>query len=348
MRRKTRKIFVGDVAVGGDSPISIQSMTNTKTSNVEATAQQILDLEAAGCDIIRFAVNSKEDAMAIPEIKKLIHIPTIADIQYKYELALYAIEYGIDGLRINPGNIGEKWKVKEIVDAAKKANLSIRVGVNSGSVHQEYIDKYHGVNVDSLCYSALDEVEVLESLDFKDIKVSIKSSDVNQSIDANRKFASMTDYPLHLGITEAGNKEQGLIKSAAGLGSLLHDGIGDTIRFSLTDDPVKEIEGAKILLRTLGLRREGVELISCPTCARTNIDLIPLVNEAQERFKREKRPFKIAIMGCPVNGPGEAKEADFGISGGNGKGIIFKEGKIIRTVDEEKLLDALIEEMNRE
>lgn len=347
MRRKTRQIFVGDVAIGGDAPISIQSMTNTKTSDLEATVKQILALEEAGCDIVRFAINSEEDAKVIPEIKKQIHIPTIADIQFNYQLALYAIQYGVDGLRINPGNIGKKWKVKEIVDSAKEAGISIRVGVNSGSVHQKYIEKYHGVNVDSLCYSALDEVKILESLGFSDIKVSIKSSDVNQSIEVNRKFASMTDYPLHLGITEAGNKEQGLIKSSVGIGSLLHDGIGDTIRISLTDDPCREVEAGKILLRTLGLRKEGIEIISCPTCARTDIDLIPLVNEAQEAFKNYKKPLKIAIMGCPVNGPGEAREADFGISGGKGKGIIFSKGKIIRTVEEENLLKALFEEIER-
>lgn len=348
MRKKTRQIFLGDLAIGGDAPISIQSMTNTDTKDVEKTVEQILKLEEAGCDLIRFAVNTKEDALAIPKIKDKIHIPTIADIQFNHQLALYALENGIDGLRINPGNIGETWKVKEVVNLAKAQSVPIRIGVNSGSVHQKYIDKFHGVNVDSLCYSALDEVKTLEDMGFYDIKVSIKSSDVSVNIEANRKFSALCDCPLHLGVTEAGNMDQGLIKSAVGIGSLLHDGIGDTIRISLTDDPVKEVEAAKILLRTLGLRREGVEIVSCPTCARTTIDLISLVNKAKERLAKEKRPLKIAIMGCPVNGPGESREADYGISGAGGKGYIFKKGEILKIVEEDQLLDALMEQIDRD
>lgn len=344
-RNYTRVIKVGDVLIGGTNPISIQSMCNTQTKDIESTVRQILEMEKYGLDIIRFAVNDLEDAEAIPKIKARINTPTIADIQYDYRLALMAVENGIDGLRINPGNIGARWKVEEVANACKEKGISIRIGVNAGSLHQEFLDKFGGVNENSIVESALEEINVLESMNFKDIKVSLKASNVNLTLDANRKFAKVSDIPLHLGITEAGPGMQGIIKSSVGIGTLLSEGIGDTIRVSLTEDPVMEVKAGKEILKSLGLRTDGIELISCPTCARTKVNLFEIVEKAQKRFETMNKNLKVAIMGCPVNGPGEAREADIGIAGGNGEGLIFKKGKIIRKVKEEDLLNELIKEM---
>lgn len=344
-RNNTRVIKVGDVLIGGTNPISIQSMCNTQTKDVVSTVRQILEMEKYGLDIIRFAVNDLEDAEAIPKIKEGINTPTIADVQYDYRLALMAVENGIDGLRINPGNIGARWKVEEVANACKEQGISIRIGVNAGSLHQEFLDKFGGVNENSIVESALEEINVLESMNFKDIKVSLKASNVNLTLDANRKFAKVSDIPLHLGVTEAGPGMQGIIKSSVGIGTLLSEGIGDTIRVSLTEDPVMEVKAGKEILKSLGLRADGIELISCPTCARTKVNLFEIVEEAQKRFETMNKNFKVAIMGCPVNGPGEAREADIGIAGGKGEGLIFKKGKIIRKVKEEDLLNELIKEM---
>ena len=344
-RNNTRVIKVGDVLIGGTNPISIQSMCNTQTKDVECTVRQILEMEKYGLDIIRFAVNDLDDAEAIPKIKSRINTPTIADVQYDYRLALMAVENGIDGLRINPGNIGARWKVEEVANACKEQGISIRIGVNAGSLHQEFLDKFGGVNENSIVESALEEINVLESMNFKDIKVSLKASNVNLTLDANRKFAKVSDIPLHLGVTEAGPGMQGIIKSSVGIGTLLSEGIGDTIRVSLTEDPVMEVKAGKEILKSLGLRTDGIELISCPTCARTKVNLFEIVEEAQKRFETMNKNFKVAIMGCPVNGPGEAREADIGIAGGKGEGLIFKKGKIVRKVKEEDLLNELIKEM---
>lgn len=346
-RKKTKTIMVGNVPVGGSAKVTLQSMTNTITSDIDATVAQILAFEEAGCDISRSAINTLEDAQAIPEIKRRTNIPFVADIQFDYRLALYAIEYGCDCLRINPGNVGGKDKLELIVNACKEKNIPIRVGVNSGSVHADMIEKYHGVNVESLVYSALDEIKMIEDMGFYDMKVSIKSSDVRTMIDAYTLFSSLSDYPLHLGVTEAGPAFQGTIKSSVGIGTLLANGIGDTIRVSITGDPVQEVEIGKEILKSLGLRRDGIDLVSCPTCARTKIDLIGIVEEAQARLKNMKKNVKVAIMGCPVNGPGEAREADIGIAGNIGAGVIFKKGKVIRQVKEDELLDALIEEIEK-
>lgn len=347
-RKKTRQIKVGNIYIGGDAPITVQSMTNTITKDVDKTVEQILRLEDAGCDIIRFAVNDLDDAKSIPLIKNKINIPTIADIQYDYKLAVLAAENGIDGLRINPGNIGERWKVEEVVKACKAHNISIRVGVNSGSVKKEFLEKYHGVNKDSICYSALEEIEILESMNFNDIKVSLKASDVNLSIDSYTRFSELSDYPLHLGITEAGPSYTGTIKSSVGIGTLLARGIGDTIRVSLTADPVEEVKVGREILKSLGLYTKGIDIVSCPTCARTKINLLDIVEKAQRRLDLIKdKDLKVALMGCAVNGPGEAREADIGIAGGDGEGIIFKKGVIIKKVREEDLLDELFKEIEK-
>ena len=343
--KKTRKVYVGDVAIGGGSPISIQSMTTKETKNIKEVVKQINDFEKAGCDISRSAINSLEDARAISEIKKKTNLPFVADIQFDYKLALAAVENGCDCLRINPGNIGGSDKVKILVEKCKEKNIPIRIGVNSGSVHKDMIEKYHGVNVDSLVYSALDEVKVLEDLDFHDIVISIKSSDVNTMIDVNRKISSLCDYPLHLGVTEAGPLYQALVKSSIGMGSLLKDGIGDTIRVSITGDPLQEVKAAKTILKSLGLRRDGVDLVSCTTCSRTSVNLDEIVNEASERLDKLNLNLKVAIMGCPVNGPGEAKEADYGIACAKGYGFLFKKGITIKKVKQEEIVDSLIEEI---
>lgn len=345
MRRETRVIKVGNKLIGGDNPISIQSMTNTITKDTKATIEQVIGLENAGCDIIRMAISDNEDAEAITLIKKNINIPIIADIQYDYKLALESIKYGVDGLRINPGNIGSLDKVKLIVDACKEKQISIRIGVNSGSIKKEYLERYNGVNENSMVESALEQIRLLEELDFHDIKISLKASNVNLSIKSYKKMSEIRNYPLHLGITEAGPGMKGTVKSSVGIGALLYMGIGDTIRVSLTDDPVEEVRVAREILKSLGLLEGGLELISCPTCGRTKIDLINIVKEAEKRLDGINKNIKVAIMGCPVNGPGEAKEADIGIAGGNGEGLIFIKGEIVKKVKEEELLDELVNEI---
>lgn len=347
MRKLTRVIKVGDKLIGGNNPITIQSMTNTKTSDVKATIKQIKVLENAGCDIIRMAISDNEDIEAIKTIKENINIPIIADIQYDYKLALASIKQGVDGLRINPGNIGSKDKIKLIVDACKREKISIRIGVNSGSIKKEFLDKYNGVNEDSMVESALEQIRLLEELNFTDIKISLKASNVNLSIKAYLKMSKRRDYPLHLGITEAGPGMKGTVKSSVGIGSLLSMGIGDTIRVSLTDDPIEEIRVGREILKSLGLLDSGLELISCPTCGRTKIDLINIVKEAEEKLDGIDKKLKVAIMGCPVNGPGEAREADIGIAGGNGEGLIFIKGEIVKKVKEENLLEELVAEIKK-
>lgn len=346
-RKLTRKIKVGDIFIGGDSPISVQSMTNTKTKDISATINQMMQLQDAGCDIIRSAVSSVEDAKAIKEIKKEIRMPIIADIQFDYKLALESIKYGVDGLRINPGNIGSRDRVKEVVNACKDAGISIRIGVNSGSIKREHIDLYGGVNEESMVQSALEQIRLLESMNFNDIKISLKASNVPLTIKAYRRMSELVDYPLHLGVTEAGTPWRGTIKSSVGMGALLAMGIGDTIRVSLTGDPVEEVKVGREMLKSLGLLQDGLELISCPTCSRTNIDLIKIAEEAEKRLEHIKKPIKVAIMGCAVNGPGEAREADIGIAGGMGEGLIFKKGKIVKKVKEEDLLEELLKEIEK-
>lgn len=346
-RKKTRVIKVGNVLIGGDNPISVQSMTNTLTKDVVSTVNQIKNLENAGCDIIRSAITDLEDAKAINEIKKEIHIPIIADIQYDYKLALESIKYGIDGLRLNPGNIGSLERVREVVKACKERNISIRVGVNAGSLKKEFLEKYNGVNEDSMVYSALEQIRLLEDMDFYDIKISLKASNVPLTIKAYEKMSNMVDYPLHLGITEAGPIWRGTVKSSVGIGALLSMGIGDTIRISLTGDPVEEVRVGREILKSLNLLNEGLEIISCPTCGRTNINLINIVEEAEKRLEGINKHIKVAIMGCAVNGPGEAKEADIGIAGGKGEGLIFRKGEIIKKVKEENLLDELLKEIEK-
>lgn len=347
MRSHTKQIHVGPVAVGGDAPITVQSMTNTDTKDVKATVAQILALEEAGCDLSRSAVNSLEDAKAIVAIKEQTHIPFIADIQFDYRLALYAVEYGCDCLRINPGNIGDEDRVEQVVRACKAKNIPIRIGVNSGSVHQQMIEKYHGVNVESLVYSALEEIRLVERFGYDQMKVSIKSSDVQTMVEANELFSSLSDYPLHLGVTEAGPLFTSSVKSSIGIGSLLLRGIGDTIRVSITGNPVDEVRVGSEILKSLGLRQSGIDLVSCPTCARTKVDLVGLVSRAEKEMTHLHKNLRIAIMGCPVNGPGEAKEADLGIACSKGSGVIFKKGKVLRQVPEEQLLDALLQEIEK-
>ncbi|HMM69921.1 MAG TPA: flavodoxin-dependent (E)-4-hydroxy-3-methylbut-2-enyl-diphosphate synthase [Gudongella oleilytica] len=344
-RHNTRVIKVGSVMIGGKNPVSVQSMTNTPTSDTSATIEQIRKLELAGCDIVRVAVSSKDDAESIKKIKAATIIPMIADIQFDYKLALMAITSGIDGLRINPGNIGSESRVREVVKACKSEGLSIRIGVNSGSISKATLDRYNGVNEKSMVESALEQIKLLESMDFQDIKISLKASSVPLTIKSYLRMSELCDYPLHLGITEAGTPWRGTIKSSVGIGALLAMGVGDTIRVSLTGDPVEEVRVGKEILKSLGLLSEGLELISCPTCSRTHIDLISIAEEAERRLEAHKKPIKVAIMGCAVNGPGEAREADIGIAGGNGEGLIFKKGKIIRKVPEKDLLEELMKEI---
>ncbi|KRQ86984.1 4-hydroxy-3-methylbut-2-en-1-yl diphosphate synthase [Caloramator mitchellensis] len=345
-KRNTRKIKVGNIFVGGDSPVTIQSMTNTKTYDVKSTVKQIKELENAGCDIIRVAVPDIESAEAIKHIKKQIGIPIVADIHFDYQLAIKAIENGADKIRINPGNIGGESKILEVVNAAKYYNIPIRVGVNSGSLEKELLEKYKRPTSEALVESALKNVNLLEKFGFEDIIISVKSSNVLENIETYRLLSSRTNYPLHLGLTEAGTILSGTIKSSIGIGVLLLEGIGDTIRVSLTDEPLNEIKVAKEILKTVGLRN-GIEIISCPTCGRTSIDLIKLAQEANLRLSKVDKPIKVAIMGCAVNGPGEAREADIGIAAGIGEGLIFKKGQIIKKVKEDELLDSLIEEINK-
>lgn len=347
MREHTKVVQIGNKVIGGGNPILIQSMTNTKTEDTEATIAQILKLEQAGCDIIRSTANNEAAAKAFSEIKKYIHIPIVADIHFDYRLAIMAIENGADKIRINPGNIGGMDKIKAVVEAAKAYHVPIRVGVNSGSLEKELVEKYHGVTAEGIVESALDKVRILEELDFNDIVVSIKSSDVLMCVKAHELIEKQSDYPLHVGITEAGTIMRGNIKSAVGLGIILNQGIGDTIRVSLTGDPVNEIVSAKMILKTLGLRKGGIEVVSCPTCGRTSIDLIGLANQVENLVTDyEHLDIKVAVMGCVVNGPGEAKEADLGIAGGNGEGLLIKHGEIVKKIPEDDLLAALKEELD--
>lgn len=344
-KRNTREVKIGDRIIGGNHPILIQSMTNTKTQDVEATVSQIKALTAAGCEIIRCAVPNMEAAEAIREIKKQISIPLVADIHFDYRLAIAAMENGADKIRINPGNIGSNERVRMVVDVAKERNIPIRVGVNSGSLEKELVEKYHGVTAEGLVESALQKVALIEDMGYENLVISIKSSDVLMCVKAHELIATKTNHPLHVGITEAGTLMSGNIKSAIGLGLILHQGIGDTIRVSLTGSPLEEIKSAKLILRTLGLRKGGVEVVSCPTCGRTQIDLIRLANQVEDMVADIPLDIKVAVMGCVVNGPGEAKEADIGIAGGCGEGLLIKGGEIIRKLPEDELLPALREEL---
>ncbi|MBE6081717.1 MAG: flavodoxin-dependent (E)-4-hydroxy-3-methylbut-2-enyl-diphosphate synthase [Tissierellaceae bacterium] len=346
-RRKTRKIFLGKVPIGGGSPITVQSMTNTKTNDVEKTVNQIHQLEEAGCDIVRVAVPDLDSCNAIKEIKKRINIPLVADVHFDYKLAIGSVENGADGLRINPGNIGSRERVREVVKACKERNIPIRIGVNSGSVKKEYLEKYNGVNEYSIVYSALEHVRILEDMNFNNMKISLKASDIALTVKSYMKMAEYVDYPFHIGITEAGTPWRGTIKSAVGIGALLFMGLGDTIRVSLTGDPVEEVKVGKEILNSLGLSNDSLEIISCPTCGRTQIDLIQIANEVERRTKNIKKHIKIAVMGCAVNGPGEAREADIGIAGGKGSGLIFKKGEIIKKVKEEELVNEFMKEIEK-
>lgn len=344
-RDHTKVIRIGDRVIGGGNPILIQSMTNTKTEDVRATVAQIKRLEAAGCEIIRCAVPTMEAAKAFSEIKKEISIPLVADIHFDYRLAIAAIEHGADKIRINPGNIGSKERLKAVVDAAKERSIPIRVGVNSGSLEKEIVERDHGVTAEGIVESALDKVHMIEDAGYDQIVISIKSSDVLMCAKAHEQMAQKTSYPLHVGITEAGTLLAGNIKSAVGLGIILSQGIGDTIRVSLTGDPLEEVKSAKLILRTLGLRTGGIEVVSCPTCGRTQIDLIGLANQVEDMVADIPLNLKVAVMGCVVNGPGEAKEADIGIAGGKGEGLLIKKGQVIRKIPEDQLLSALREEL---
>ena len=344
-REHTKVVQIGNKKIGGGNPILIQSMTNTRTEDVKATVEQIKRLEAAGCDIIRSTVPTLEAAQAIKEIKKEISIPLVADIHFDYKMAIAAIENGADKIRINPGNIGSHEKVKEVVKAAKERNVPIRVGVNSGSLEKNLVEKYGGVTAEGIVESALDKVKLIEDMGYDHLVISIKSSDVLMCVKAHEILAEKTNHPLHVGITESGTIISGNIKSAMGLGLILNQGIGDTIRVSLTGDPEEEIKSAKIILRTLGLRKGGIEIVSCPTCGRTKIDLIGLANQVENMVEDIPLDIKVAVMGCAVNGPGEAKEADIGIAGGIGEGLLIKKGEIIKKVPEDQLLSVLREEL---
>ena len=340
-KRLTKEVRIGNRVIGGGNPILIQSMTNTKTENVATTVAQIQKLTKAGCDIIRCAVPTMEAAKALAEIKKQIEIPLVADIHFDYKLAIAAMENGADKIRINPGNIGSEDRVKAVVDVAKERNIPIRVGVNSGSLEKHLVEKYHGVTAYGIVESALDKVKIIEDMGYDNLVVSIKSSDVLMCVKTHELISTQTNHPLHVGITEAGTIISGNIKSSIGLGLILSQGIGDTIRVSLTGDPVEEIKSAKLILRTLGLRQGGIEVVSCPTCGRTQIDLIGLANQVETMVAEYPLDIKVAVMGCVVNGPGEAKEADLGVAGGIGEGLIIKKGEVYKKVPEAELLDAL-------
>lgn len=345
-REHTKVIKIGDRMIGGGNPILIQSMCNTKTEDIDKTVAQILELEQAGCDIIRVAVPTMEAAEALSEIKRQIHIPLVADIHFDYRLALAAMEHGADKIRINPGNIGAVDRVRAVVEKAKEKHIPIRVGVNSGSLEKNLIEKYGGVTAEGLVESALDKTAMIEQMGYDNLVISIKSSDVMMCVKAHELIAKQTDYPLHVGITEAGTLTAGNIKSSIGLGIILNQGIGDTIRVSLTGAPVEEIKSAKLILRTLGLRKGGIEVVSCPTCGRTKIDLIGLANQVENMVTEfDQLNVKVAVMGCVVNGPGEAREADLGIAGGIGEGLLIRKGEVIRKVPEEQLLGALRDEL---
>ncbi len=344
-RDHTKKIRIGSKTIGGGRPIAIQSMTNTKTEDVQATVDQILALENAGCDIIRCTVPNPEAAAAIREIKKQIHIPLVADIHFDYRMAIEAMKNGADKIRINPGNIGGPENIRKVVECAKEREIPIRVGVNSGSLEKDIIEKYGHVTAEGLVESALDKVRMIEDFDYDNIVISIKSSDVMMCVKAHELIAGKTPYPLHVGITEAGTVYSGNIKSSVGLGIILNEGIGDTIRVSLTGSPLEEVRSAKLILKTLGLRSGGVEVVSCPTCGRTDIDLIDLANEVEKMVQDIPLNIKVAVMGCVVNGPGEAREADIGVAGGKGVGLIIRHGEILRKVPEDQILGALREEL---
>ena len=345
---KTKEVRIGDRVIGGGNPVLIQSMTNTKTEDVSATVAQIHELEKAGCDIIRCTAPTMEAAKAIAEIKKQIHIPLVADIHFDYRLAIASIENGADKIRINPGNIGAKERVKAVVDCAKERNIPIRVGVNSGSLEKDLLEKYGGVTAEALVESALKEAAVIEDMGYDNLVISIKSSDVMTAVKAHELISKKTDHPLHVGITEAGTLRRGLIKSSIGLGLILSQGIGDTIRVSLTADPVEEVYAAREILKTLGLRKGGIEIVSCPTCGRTQIDLIGLAEQAESIASEfDDLDIKLAVMGCVVNGPGEAKEADLGIACGDGVGLLIRHGEIVKKLPEDELLPALREELER-
>ena len=346
-REQTKVVQIGDRKIGGGNPIAIQSMTNTKTEDIDATVKQILALEQAGCDIIRCAVPTMEAAKALAKIKQQIHIPLVADIHFDYRLAIAAMENGADKIRINPGNIGSKERVQAVVDTAKERNIPIRVGVNSGSLEKEIVEKYGQVTAEGLVESALDKVAMIEEMGYDNLVISIKSSDVLMCIKAHELIAKQTNYPLHVGVTESGSLIAGNIKSAIGLGNILYQGIGDTIRVSLTGDPVEEIRSAKLILKSLGLRKGGVTVVSCPTCGRTQIDLIGLAGKVEKMVSDLDLDSKVAVMGCVVNGPGEAKEADLGIAGGKGEGLLIKKGEVIAKVPEDQLLDALKTELDK-
>lgn len=345
LRMQTKEVKIGSVTIGGAHPVAIQSMTNTKTEDVAATVEQILRLEAAGCEIVRGTVPTMEAAKALKEIKKQIHIPLVADIHFDYKMAIAAIENGADKIRINPGNIGSEERVRAVVEKAKEYGVPIRIGVNSGSLEKPLLEKYGGVTAEGIVESALDKVHMIESMGYDNLVVSIKSSDVLMCVKAHELIAKQCPYPLHVGITESGTIYSGNIKSSVGLGIILHEGIGNTIRVSLTGDPVEEIRSAKLILKTLGLRKGGIEVVSCPTCGRTQIDLIGLANEVEKMVQEFPLDIKVAVMGCVVNGPGEAKEADLGIAGGIGEGLLIKKGEIVRKVKEEELLETLRQEL---
>ena len=346
-RKQTRQISIGNVKIGGGAPISVQSMTNTKTTNTAVTVEQIKALEKAGCDIVRLAVPDMAAAENIANIKKQVNVPLVADIHFDYRLALKAIEQGIDALRINPGNIGDEDRVKAVVEAAKTKHIPIRIGVNAGSLDKKLLAKYGKVTAQALVESAMEHVRILEKLDFHDIKISLKAHDVPLTLDAYRLMSETVDYPLHLGITEAGTVNTGIIKSAVGIGALLAEGIGDTFRISLTGDPVNEVKVANEILKALGLKEYGPTLISCPTCGRCNIDLPSIAAQVEKRLENVQKPVKVAVMGCVVNGPGEARDADIGIAGGKGEGLVFRKGEIIGKVPEDKLIDALFAELDK-
>lgn len=345
MRYSTREVRIGDVCIGGENPIAIQSMTNTKTEDIAATVDQILALERAGCEIIRCAVPTMEAAQALKEIKGKIHIPLVADIHFDHRLAIAAVENGADKIRINPGNIGSRERIQAVVDCCREHQVPIRVGVNSGSLEKELLEKYGGVTAEGLVESALDKTALIEGMGYDKLVISIKSSDVLMCIRAHEQIAKETDHPLHVGITESGTVYSGSVKSAIGLGNILYQGIGDTIRVSLTGDPVQEVCAAKLILKTLGLRKGGISVVSCPTCGRTQIDLIGLASRVEEMVQEFDLDIKVAVMGCAVNGPGEAREADIGIAGGIGEGLLIRKGEIVKKVPESELLETLRQEL---
>ncbi len=346
-RKETRQIHIGKVAIGGGAPISVQSMTNTKTTDTKATVEQINALQAAGCDIVRLAVPDMDAALNLGNIIKKVNVPLVADIHFDYRLALEAINQGISALRLNPGNIGGEDRVKAVVSEAKRHNIPIRIGVNAGSLDKKLLAKHGGVTAEALVESAMEHVRILEAQDFTDMKISLKAHDVPLTIEAYQLMSETVDYPLHLGITEAGTARSGMIKSAVGIGALLSQGIGDTFRISLTGDPVVEVKVANEILKSLGMREYGPTLISCPTCGRTSIDLAGIAEEVEKRLENVKKPISVAVMGCVVNGPGEAKGADVGIAGGNGEGLVFRKGEIIRKVKETELVEELFKEIDK-